>query len=132
MLGGANAGRSVTEDYGDAIVEWRPEAYNAEQPNYALNGPELALAPKAALSLSLAVHEFATNAAKYGALSVASGRIQLSWTFDADKGVELMWPEKGGPTVSTPKRRGFGSTLIERALAMETGGTSKWAMSMTA
>ncbi len=111
----------------DALIHEELDAYKAEQPNYALKGPELALAPTTALSLSLAIHELTTNAAKYGALSVASGRVQVSWTFNADTGVELLWRESGGPTVTTPKRRGFGSTLIERALAMETGGTSKLA-----
>ncbi len=111
----------------DALIHEELEAYKAKQPNYALNGPELALSPKTALSLSLAIHELATNAAKYGALSVASGRVQVSWTFDPDKGVALLWRESGGPSVITPKHRGFGSTLIERALAMETGGSSKLA-----
>lgn len=109
----------------DALIHEELDAYKAEQPNYSLDGPELALAPKIALSLSLALHELATNAVKYGALSVASGHVQISWTFDAVKGVELSWRESGGPTVTTPKRRGFGSTLIERALAMETAGSSK-------
>ena len=111
----------------DALINEELDAYKAELPNYTLNGPELALAPKAALALSLAIHELTTNAAKYGALSVASGRVQVSWSFDAFKGVELLWREIGGPAVSTPGRRGFGSTLIERALAMETGGSSKLA-----
>lgn len=109
----------------DALIEEELDAYRAAHSNFALNGPELALTPKTALALSLAIHELATNAAKYGALSVVTGHVDVSWRFDASKGLEIMWQESGGPLVSTPKRRGFGSTLIERALAMETGGHSE-------
>ena len=87
-----------------------------------LSGTDVLLTPKSALSLSLAVHELATNAGKYGALSAAGGRVGVSWQRLADGDIELSWSEKGGPPVTPPTRRGFGSTLIERALAMETGG----------
>ena len=86
------------------------------------DGADIRLTPKSALSLSLAVHELATNAAKYGALTVPNGRVTVSWRPATDDGVELSWTETGGPLVEQPTRRGFGSTLIERALAMETGG----------
>jgi chemotaxis family two-component system sensor kinase Cph1 len=89
-----------------------------------LEGLDMQLTPKSALSLSLAVHELATNAAKYGALTVPGGHVAVAWRPAADGGVELSWSEIGGPLVEQPKRRGFGSTLIERALAMETGGRS--------
>lgn len=109
----------------NALIEEEMNAYRAEHSNYALIGPELALKPKTALALSLAIHELVTNAAKYGALSVASGHVDISWSFDDSKGIELVWQEGGGPPVNTPTRRGFGSTLIERALAYETGGHSE-------
>jgi chemotaxis family two-component system sensor kinase Cph1 len=88
----------------------------------SLEGIDIQLTPKSALSLSLAVHELATNAAKYGALILPSGRVAVAWRSAANGGVELSWTETGGPLVEQPKRRGFGSTLIERALSMETGG----------
>ncbi len=88
----------------------------------SLDGAEMLLTPKSALSLSLAIHELATNAAKYGAFTTPGGRVAVSWRKADDGGVELSWTETGGPPVELPKRRGFGSTLIERALAMETGG----------
>lgn len=91
----------------------------------ALNGPDMTLTPKAALALSLAVHELATNAAKYGSLSVGDGRVDICWSEALDGGVTMSWTESGGPAVRRPDRRGFGSTLIERALSMETGGVSK-------
>jgi light-regulated signal transduction histidine kinase (bacteriophytochrome) len=89
---------------------------------FEIAGPDLILTPKSALALSLAIHELATNAAKYGALSSSEGRVAIRWT-QSDRGdLELSWMESGGPEVMAPTRRGFGSTLIERALAMETGG----------
>jgi two-component system, chemotaxis family, sensor kinase Cph1 len=85
-------------------------------------GPNATLTSKAALALSLAVHELATNAAKYGSLSIAGGQVTVIWQTNEQNGLTLTWREAGGPTVSPPQRRGFGSTLIERALAIETGG----------
>jgi chemotaxis family two-component system sensor kinase Cph1 len=90
----------------------------------ALDGIDMQLTPKSALSLSLAIHELATNAAKYGALTTPGGRVAVSWRPATDGGMELSWAETGGPLVKQPKRRGFGSTLIERALSMETEGSA--------
>jgi len=85
-------------------------------------GADLMLTPKSSLSLSLAIHELATNAAKYGAFSTPGGGVLVRWTLADDNAVSLSWTEVDGPLVRPPARRGFGSTLIERALAMETGG----------
>ena len=112
-------GVSVADLVGQEI-----EPYMRQQANVAAQGPDVVLAPKAALSLSLALHELATNAAKYGALSVVSGRVMVAWRQEEDGAVHLTWTERGGPPVVPPQRRGFGSTLIERALALETGGRS--------
>ncbi len=90
-----------------------------------LGGPDVVLTPKSALSLSLAVHELATNAAKFGSLSRVGGRVSVSWKLMENGGIELSWIETGGRPVESPTRHGFGSTLIERALAMETGGRVK-------
>ncbi|MBC7430798.1 MAG: GAF domain-containing protein [Rubritepida sp.] len=87
-----------------------------------LDGADVLLTPKSALSLSLAVHELVTNAAKYGSLSCPGGSVTVRWALAADGSIDLSWTEAGGPPVEVPKRRGFGSTLIEQALAMETGG----------
>jgi light-regulated signal transduction histidine kinase (bacteriophytochrome)/CheY-like chemotaxis protein len=91
----------------------------------SLSGPDFLLTPKAALSLSLAVHELATNAAKYGAFTASLGHVAVDWRRASNGGVEMSWAETGGPLVEKPDRRGFGSTLIERALAMDTGGRAK-------
>ena len=70
------------------------------------------------------LHELATNAVKYGALSVATGRIAIVWTVQpgVPERLELRWREQGGPPVSPPKRRGVGSRLIEGVLASELNG----------
>jgi chemotaxis family two-component system sensor kinase Cph1 len=100
------------------------DQYGLDGAAVTLTGPDFVLTPKAALALSLAIHELATNAAKYGALSTHQGAVAVSWGASADGGIELCWRESGGPAVSPPLQRGFGSRLIEQALTMETGGRS--------
>jgi two-component sensor histidine kinase len=85
-------------------------------------GPGVTLGSKQALSLSLALHELATNASKHGALSVVDGRVDITWAIvvrDQQPVFEFEWRESGGPPVSAPTRRGFGSRLIERVLAAD-------------
>jgi two-component sensor histidine kinase/CHASE1-domain containing sensor protein len=84
-----------------------------------VEGPEIELAPNDALSLGLAVHELATNAAKYGALSKSGGKVTVRWKLVAEKLVRIEWQESGGPPVSTDRGRGFGTDLIERIVAQE-------------
>ncbi|WP_262048395.1 sensor histidine kinase [Bradyrhizobium sp. Bra78] len=79
-----------------------------------LDGPSLVVLPTQALALSLALHELATNAAKYGALSRPEGRVEICWSVQEGE-VDLSWRESGGPPVAPPSRRGFGSRLIEHA-----------------
>jgi light-regulated signal transduction histidine kinase (bacteriophytochrome) len=98
------------------------DPYVRGKASFEISGPDLTLTSKSALALSLAIHELATNAAKYGALSSSSGRVAIRWTLTGAGGLNLSWTESGGPEVRKPTRRGFGSTLIERALAMETDG----------
>jgi two-component sensor histidine kinase len=90
-------------------------------------GPEILVPPSIALSLSLALHELATNAAKYGALSGDTGEASLTWSvLDEDDGrtVEIVWRETGGPPVEAPAERGFGSRLLEM-VGRELGGSAK-------
>lgn len=108
-----------------ALVEEELRHYETTERTFKLDGPEFQLTPKAALALSLAIHELATNAVKYGALSWSQGIVSIAWRQLEHGGVEFRWQESGGPPVQAPTRRGFGSTLIERALTMETGGQSK-------
>jgi two-component sensor histidine kinase len=84
-------------------------------------GPNLRLRPKGAVALSMALHELATNALKYGALSVEGGSVSLGWTA-GDGRFRLRWQERDGPTVRPPSRTGFGSRMIERGLSAELQG----------
>jgi two-component sensor histidine kinase len=77
----------------------------------AVDGPKLRLNAAAAQAIGLALHELATNAGKYGALSVDAGRVEVGWWFDGDI-FSMNWDERNGPPVSRPERRGFGSTVI--------------------
>jgi len=86
-----------------------------------ISGPEVALDGRRAHALTLALHELATNAAKHGALSTDNGWIEIVWTLEHGS-LSLVWREHDGPPVSTPKRGGFGTTLITRNLGLAFGG----------
>jgi PAS domain S-box-containing protein len=107
---------SLRKIVGDAI-----EPFKVRSDCFNVSGPNVALPPKSAVTLALAVHELGTNAAKYGALSDDSGRVLLHWSTAGDR-LRLTWREEGGPPVRAPTRRGFGSRLIERGLAAELKG----------
>ncbi|KQM96483.1 GAF domain-containing protein [Sphingomonas sp. Leaf25] len=87
-----------------------------------LGGPDVALGARAALGLALILHELGTNAVKYGALSNATGRVVLTWQVE-DEVLTLVWQEQGGPAVTCPARRGFGTKLLGLGLA-GTGGST--------
>ncbi|UMY16553.1 PAS domain-containing protein [Methylobacterium organophilum] len=93
---------------------------------FRLAGPPIQVGAAAALPLTLMLHELATNAAKYGALSVPEGRVGITWEIVADGAAEprlnMRWQESGGPPVTPPARTGFGSRLIERGLSGAVGG----------
>ncbi|WP_113434348.1 PAS domain S-box protein [Rhizobium sp. SYY.PMSO] len=91
---------------------------------FEVSGPAIKLAPRAVVSISLALHELATNAAKYGALSVPDGRVAITWLLETGKTdlLKLRWQESGGPTVKQPTHKGFGSRLIGSLLAAELNG----------
>jgi two-component sensor histidine kinase len=103
---------------GDAV---RPFAEAGER--FRLEGPEIMVPADIALPLALALHELSTNAVKYGALSASDGRVELSWSQTGDQ-VALVWKERDGPPVKAPDRRGFGSRLLESALAAHSGRSS--------
>ncbi|WP_245506624.1 HWE histidine kinase domain-containing protein [Rhizobium sp. PP-F2F-G48] len=93
---------------------------HADGTRYDLNGPKVTLGPKAGLSLSLLLHELATNAIKYGSLSNEIGRVSVKWSVDDIEGVptlSMIWTESGGPEIAEPTRRGFGSRLIRMGIA---------------
>lgn len=115
-------------DWSDAPVEGviRSELapYMADQDSHVeMSGPEISLAPNDALSLGLAIHELATNAAKYGALSCETGRIHINWQLVSPEVAEVHWREEGGPEVVAPAKRGFGRDLLEKIVAHELRST---------
>ncbi len=84
-------------------------------------GIDIEIAPNDALSLGLALHELATNASKYGALSVPSGTVEVRWDLVTQGLARVVWTEQGGPPVAAENRRGFGTELIEKIVAHELG-----------
>lgn len=89
----------------------------AEAGRFDIQGDDIAVASGPALAISMALNELCTNASKYGALSNEMGRVEIKWTANEDlENLKLVWLEKDGPPVKAPTRRGFGTTLIERAL----------------
>jgi len=107
------------------MVENSLEAFQHEgRSAITVSGPPLRLGPHAALSIALALHELATNAVKYGALSSPTGTVDVKWAVNRDEVFELTWTEKGGPTVVKGERRGFGSRLILKVLPLELRGTA--------
>jgi two-component sensor histidine kinase len=86
---------------------------------FRMQGPLLELGPQAALSFALVLHELATNASKYGALSADEGKVDVTWSIFTEKGgrrFRFSWEENGGPQVEQPTRKGFGSKLLATSL----------------
>jgi two-component sensor histidine kinase len=95
---------------------------NDHERRFALDGPPLRITPRAALSLSMSLHELCTNAAKYGALSVPGGTVAIRWSLSGAEDArrfQLDWTEAGGPPVTPPERSGFGTQLVRAALSGE-------------
>ncbi|MFZ3584976.1 sensor histidine kinase [Loktanella sp. DJP18] len=100
-------------DLADRIVA--PYRHHDHDP-IVLEGSDVAVPSALATPVAMALHELATNAVKYGALSVPEGRVTIQWEATPDKGIKIVWQEAGGPAVDTPVRSGFGSTLLGSAL----------------
>lgn len=111
-----------------AIVKRALEPYVAAgDTRLLIAGPDVRLAPQTALAVAMVLHELATNAAKYGALTRPSGRVAIDWQLSGagpKRRLRMHWREAGGPPVAEPTRKGFGLTLIERGIGQELGGTA--------
>jgi two-component sensor histidine kinase len=105
----------------DELAPYRRE----DGTNLHMSGPPVRLTPRSALTLGMAVHELATNAAKHGALSSKRGAVEVSWQIEPGRILHIRWAESGGPPVSAPERSGFGRLLLERALASDLRGDVK-------
>jgi len=108
----------------DVLAADTLRASGASERRIAMSGPRVLLQPRQALALAMALHELFTNAAKYGALSNETGRVNLVWKRSAapQPRLTLIWREHGGPPVAPPKTQGFGTLLLERALAKDLDG----------
>ncbi|KAB0681867.1 HWE histidine kinase domain-containing protein [Aureimonas leprariae] len=112
---------------GDLVAQALKPFTDAGNDRFDIGGDAVRLKPRTALAISMAVHELATNAVKYGALSNETGTVRFRWTVGPAKDepmLHIRWEESGGPPVEKPRQVGFGSRLIERALASEIGGTT--------
>jgi two-component sensor histidine kinase len=109
------------------LVRATLEPYAAGSERVALeSAEEVELTPEQVLPLSLILHELATNAVKYGALSVTTGRIRISWTIEGEEGngrtTQVLWRESGGPASALPTTKGFGTKLIDLSATRDLGG----------
>jgi PAS domain S-box-containing protein len=107
------------------LVEQELAAYGGGEGRVKISGFRLALGPESAQPLAMSIHELATNAAKYGALSVPGGRLAVEWSWASNERLVLRWTETGGPAVRKPSRQGFGSELIE-VLTRQLGGETSF------
>ncbi len=114
---------SWTEASVRLLLETELAPYQDSEGKITLTGPDISIDGHVAVALALVLHELATNAAKYGALSTSAGLLRVDWQVSADAIplFELIWEERGGPTVVAPTRRGFGSELIARSLGPHGG-----------
>ncbi|GAL98721.1 response regulator receiver:GAF [Acetobacter tropicalis NRIC 0312] len=109
------------------LLEAELEPYRLEASTITLKGPEIWLTGRGLSVIALVIHELATNAAKYGSLSCREGRLEVAWRFDdAEQNWVLTWKETGGPPVTRPDGKGFGSVLIQLAIPHELNGRSAW------
>ncbi|WP_342106121.1 sensor histidine kinase [Methylobacterium sp. SI9] len=110
----------------DELLENELSPYRMGPDHITLDGPAVALPPRHVLALGMTVHELATNAAKYGALSAPGGRVQVEWSVARGESgaarLRLAWRESGGPPVATPTRVGFGTRLIAGGVRRELAG----------
>ena len=121
LMGGRGSGAAELED----VIKVAIEPFAEDSSRFRLDGGRVHLGPRSTLAVAMATHELCTNAAKYGALSQPTGRVDISWRIvsspDGDQ-LELRWAESGGPEVVAPTRKGFGARLVERRLAAQLGG----------
>jgi two-component sensor histidine kinase len=125
----ANTQTLLTEDYWQTaplrdliLKELQPFDHNNHS-HCVLNGPVVEISADLAVPLGMALHELATNAVRFGALSVPSGHVEVTWNLSTLEGVrtiKLQWQERGGPALHPPQHEGFGSTLLRRVLPMQT------------
>ena len=108
-----------------ALIECEFDAYAGSESRVVIEGPEVMVDAKAFTTLALVLHEMATNSIKYGALSSLSGVVHVNLAQDRNGGILMDWIERGGPPVIPPKRRGFGTMIIEGSIPHELRGNAE-------
>jgi CheY-like chemotaxis protein len=125
----ARAHNQITDDHWgpaplNALIDAEASAFTDGEERVVATGKPVLLNPQAYSTMALVFHELVTNSAKYGALSVASGKVYIDWKKDAADDLEISWRDTGGPKVSPPTRKGFGTTIIERSVPYDLGGSA--------
>jgi light-regulated signal transduction histidine kinase (bacteriophytochrome) len=126
----ARAHNQITDDHWGpaplrALIDAEAAAFlGGRSDRIVVRGPRVLLNPQAYSSMALVFHELVTNSMKYGALS-DGGRVIIEWDRDEQADLDIRWREEGGPEVKKPNRKGFGSTIIERSIPYDLGGTAK-------
>jgi len=121
-------------DLSDIVAQAMAPFRQGGESRLHISGLDVRLSPGTALAIAMALQELATNAVKYGALSIGTGKIQISWSVEPNadgQRLRLNWTESGGPLVKVPIRRGFGTRLIERSLSQDLRGEVRLAFAPT-
>lgn len=126
----ARAHNQITDDHWgpaplEALIEAEAAAFAAQKQNSIIaDGPPVLLNPQAYSTMALVIHELVTNSTKYGSLS-GEGEVRLTWRTDNGGDLIIDWQERGGPPVKPPTRKGFGTTIIDRSIPYDLGGSAK-------
>lgn len=125
----ARAHNQITDDHWgpaplNALIDAEVAAFNGDRDRISTKGAPVLLNPQAYSTMALVVHELITNSMKYGALSVKTGSIEIDWTRNEAEDLEITWREMGGPPVTPPNRKGFGTTIVDRSVPYDLGGSA--------
>ena len=126
----ARAHNQITDDHWgpaplEALIEAEAAAFAADRRSAIIStGAPVLLNPQAYSTMALVIHELVTNSTKYGSLSTASGEVRIDWARDHQGDLQFSWQESGGPTVSPPQRKGFGTTIVNRSVPYDLGGSA--------
>jgi light-regulated signal transduction histidine kinase (bacteriophytochrome) len=127
----ARAHNQITDDHWGpaplrALIDAEAAAFLADQTERVrVEGPPVLLNPQAYSTMALVIHELVTNSAKYGSLSISGGRVEILWKRGNNGDLMIDWRERDGPEVAQPSRKGFGSTIIDRSIPYDLGGSAR-------